>query len=209
MSLPKTLTATAFRNILAVLLFVIAIGIGAIFYFGRTTLLDTSTTVNKAVADAQESSRSLDTFKKIETDLKTNQDAVTRAKQLTADLFDYNYQNQIIKDLQAYGKQNNVGITGVDFGTGTVGTGAATPATPPPTGAAAPAANTGTASGGKSVTIKISLSNPVDYKGLLSFVYAIEQNLPKMQISALTLTRNHDNPSAVDVGDITMIMYVK
>lgn len=205
---PKTLKATTFRNILAVLLFVIVIGIGGIFYLGRATLLQTSTSVNKAVADANASSQSLDTFKKIETELKTNHDAVTRAKQLTADLFDYNYQNQIIQDLQAYGKQNNVGITGVDFGASTASAGAAAQAAPT-TGAAAPTAGAGTAGAGKSVAITISLSNPVDYKGLLNFVYAIEQNLPKMQISKLSLTRNGSNPSAVDVSDITMLMYVK
>lgn len=202
----RTMNATTLRIILSVLLFVIVIIIGGIFYIGRGQLSAVSTRVNQAVADAQQSSNSLDTYKRLETELKTNQSVVDRAKLLTADMTQYQYQNQIILDLQTYARQNGVGITNIDFGST-----AATSATTPATSAATPATGAAGATGGtsKSVSITITPSNPVAYTSLLNFVHAIEQNLPKMQISKLSMTRDGTDPAKVSVTDISIQMYVK
>lgn len=201
-----TLTAVNLRIILSILLFVMAGAIGGVFYLGRNDLLKTSDTVNKAVADANVSSQSLDRFKKIEADLKTNQIVMTRSKQLTADLLDYQYQNQIITDLQAYGQQNGITISGVDFGASTTGAAKASTGATMPGGGASTGGDSAT---NKSVTITITLNNPVAYANLLNFVYAIEQSLPKMQISKLSITGDSKSSTQVTVSDISMQMYVK
>lgn len=207
---PK-LTAATLRIILVALMFVIIAIAGVIFYFGRARLLTVSSSVNQAVADANASSQSLDTYKKIQTELTANQTVVTRAKLLTADLLDYQYQNQIISDLQAYGSQNGVTLNGIDFGaTASATPGAAAP-TAPATTTPAPAAggaDSGTSTG-KVVTITIAVAKGIDYKNVLNFVHAIEQNLPKLLISRLTLTRGAQDFTKVDVSDISIQMYIK
>lgn len=207
---PK-LTAATLRIILVALMFVIIAIAGVIFYFGRARLLTVSSSVNQAVADANASSQSLDTYKKIQTELTANQTVVTRAKLLTADLLDYQYQNQIISDLQAYGSQNGVTLNGIDFGaTASATPGAAAP-TAPATTTPAPAAGGADsgASTGKVVTITIAVAKGIDYKNVLNFVHAIEQNLPKLLISRLTLTRGAQDFTKVDVSDISIQMYIK
>ena len=203
----RSMNAVTLRIILSALLFVIVIIIGGIFYMGRGQLNSVSTRVNQAVADAQQSSNSLATYKRLEGELKTNQSIVDRAKLLTADMNQYQYQNQIITDLQTYARQTGIGITNIDFGSSSSATGSATatPATGTPTAGAAG----GSAGAGKSVSITVTPSNPVGYTNLLNFVHAIEQNLPKMQISKLNMTRDGTNPQKVSVTDISIQMYVK
>ncbi len=201
----RTMNASTLRIVLSVLLFVIVAIIGGIFYVGRSQLTSVSTRVNQAVADAQQSANSLDTYKRLETELKTNQSVVDRAKLLTADMTQYQYQNQIILDLQTYARQNGVGITNIDFGS-TTDSSATTPAAAPATPATG-GSDTGGSS--KSISITITPSNPVGYTNLLNFVHAIEQNLPKMQISKLSMSRDGTDKSKVSVTDISIQMYVK
>lgn len=201
----RTMNASTLRIVLSVLLFVIVAIIGGIFYVGRSQLTSVSTRVNQAVADAQQSANSLDTYKRLETELKTNQSVVDRAKLLTADMTQYQYQNQIILDLQTYARQNGVGITNIDFGS-TTDSSATTPAAAPATSATG-GSDTGGSS--KSISITITPSNPVGYTNLLNFVHAIEQNLPKMQISKLSMSRDGTDKSKVSVTDISIQMYVK
>lgn len=199
-----TMNASTLRIILSVMLFVIVIITGVLFYFGREQLSGVSTRVNQAVADADASAKSLDTYKRIETELKTNQSVVDRAKLLTADFSQYQYQNQIILDLQTYARQTGVSVTSIDFGSTAASGSATTAPAAPATGSAS-----GTAASSKSVSITITPSNPVGYTNLLNFVHAIEQNLPKMQISKLSLTRDPTDSSKVSVSDISIQMYVK
>lgn len=200
----RTMNASTLRIILSVMLFVIVIITGVLFYFGREQLSGVSTRVNQAVADADASAKSLDTYKRIETELKTNQSVVDRAKLLTADFSQYQYQNQIILDLQTYARQTGVSVTSIDFGSTAASGSTTTAPAAPATGSAS-----GTAASSKSVSITITPSNPVGYTNLLNFVHAIEQNLPKMQISKLSLTRDPTDSSKVSVSDISIQMYVK
>lgn len=200
----RNLSASSLRIMLSILLFVIVVAASAIFYFGQQQLTTVSAGVNQAVADANTSAKSLDTYKRLERELKANQTVVDRAKLLTADMSQYEYQNQIIVDLQTYAQQTGVSITTIDFGT--------TASTPTAPAAAAPAAaGDATAGGtaGKSISITITPSNPIGYTNLLNFVHAIEQNLPKMQISKLNLTRDTTDPSKISVTDISIQMFVK
>jgi hypothetical protein len=77
--------------------------------------------------------------------------------------------------------------------------GAAAPAaTPGPTpGAEAPTAQQ--PAGLRKATVDITLKNPVDYKNLLNFLHYIEQNLMKLKISKVTLTKAEGDNVTTDV----------
>lgn len=188
-----TMTATKLRTILSSALFVTtAIGIG-IFYFANSMLSQVATDVGRTVADANASQNTLQTLQQTEKELTNNQAIVQRASEVVANSQSYEYQNQIINDLNQYASRSGLTLTNIDFSSEATGT-ATTPGT-----VAAPA-------GVKTATISVTLKNPVDYTNLLRFMKAIEQNLTKMQISNISLTQDQEGVSS-DV--LSIKVYVK
>lgn len=201
------MTATRLRIILAASLFVILGIISTVFYFGREQLANLATDVSHAHIDADASSQNLNTLRTLKQNLDKNASIATRANQLAANSADYDYQNQIINDLESYSHATGVGITGIDFSAG--GTTAA------PSGPAI--SSSGSGGGGspvssvasKTTSVVVGIQSPVDYASLLNFVHAIEQNLPKLQIARLSLSRATSSSDKVTISSIAIQMYIK
>lgn len=201
MSAIKHLTAAKLRLILAVMMFV-TVGIcGTIFYFANSLLSDVATDVSKTVAEANASQNNLQTLQQTEKILESEQDAVKRAAKVTANSQNYQYQNQIINDMNEYASRAGITLTNIDFSSAKPSS--AAPATG---GAAAPMTGAGTPTGVKTVTISVTIDNPVNYVKLLRFMRSIEQNLTKMQIADISLTQSEAGVSS-DV--LTIMMYVR
>lgn len=207
MSQPKKpLTATKLRAMLTVSLFVIAIGGGAVFYFANHQLRSYASGVSEALAKADSSQDSLQTLQAIQSELNNNQDAIKRTAQIVADSKSYQYQNQIIDDLNDYAKRAGITITNIDFpdtvkGQTSAGTSAPAAGTTP---ALAPAAVPGV----KSTSVSITLQNPVNYNHLLNFMHSIEQNLTKMQIASVNVSKDATS-SGVTSNVLTLEVYVR
>lgn len=192
----NTLTATKLRLILSIMLFVItAIGVG-IVYFANTMLSKVATEVSHTVIDANASQNNLQVLQKTERELVSKQEIVKRAGDVVANSQSYQYQNQIINDLNHYASRSGIAVTNIDFSATDKSAGAST-TTP---GTQAPLA------GVKTATISVTIKNPVDYTTLLRFMQSIEQNLTKMQISNISLSQDQSGVSS-DVLSITV--YVK
>jgi hypothetical protein len=179
----KSLTASSLRIILIISLFLIA-GLAAVgFSFVtdglRTTATDTSTTL----AEADASRNNVQVLQQVQKELQANKDVIERASSIVAESQSYQYQDQIIKDITDYATRSNITITNFDFGetksAGNTSNSTTAPSTPQ---AAKPA-------GVNSTTVSITLQNPVNYNRLLLFIHSIEQNLTKMQISTVSLSR--------------------
>jgi len=188
----KPLTATTLRLILAISLVVIAGLAASGFVFFNNQLQSVATEVSRAAAEASASQNNLQTLQKIQKDLRENQDVVQRASNIVAESQSYRYQDQIITDLNSYAGAAGITINTIDFGTtGQAGT---TPlsgsATPAPTPTTAP-----TLAGAKPTSVSITISNPVGYVNLLNFIHSIEQNLTKMQIAKIGLTKGTSGAS--------------
>jgi hypothetical protein len=200
-------TPATLRLVLSVSLALAIIGAGVIFTLVSSQLKDVATTVSHKVADAEASRNNLTNLRKIEKFLEDNKEAVTRANEIVAESKSYEYQNQIINDLKTYAAASGVSIKSFDFAAGN----SATPTTPAPAasaaapieGAAAPAAPTL-----KSTTVSITLDNPIGYNNLLRFVKAIEQNLTKMQVSAITMSKGASN-TQVTTDALSIEVYIR
>jgi hypothetical protein len=203
MSNTRHLTALKLRVILVVSLFAIVAIIVGIFYVGRQQLSTIATAVNHANADASASADNLTTLKKIEDTLTSKSSVVDRAKKLDATSAGYDYQNEIINDLGTYARQTGVTITGVDFSAATTTTAPAAPGSGTTTMPA-----TGSTGANKPITISVTLGTAVSYTSLLNFIYATEQNLPKLQVSRLNISRDDKTPGSVDVTSLGIDMYI-
>lgn len=207
MSRPKkALTATKLRAILIVSLFIVAIGSGAGFYFANHQLRSYATSVSESLAQADSSQDSLHTLQTIQQELKNNQDAIQRTAQIVADSKSYQYQNQIIDDLNDYARRAGITITNIDFADakGQTSTGSTS------TGGSAPTALTPVAVPGvKSTFVSITLQNPVDYNSLLNFMHSIEQNLTKMQIASVNISKDASTATGVTSNVLTLEVYIR
>jgi hypothetical protein len=178
----KPLTPTGLRLILSISLFVIT-GIGGVaFSFVNETLEKVAIDVNHKAVDASASQNNFQTLQSIQHQLEEKKDVVERARSIVADSQSYQYQDQIITDLSDYAKRSNIEITNMDFSAATQA-GAAPKTTPSALTAPTP-------TGVKSTSVSVTLKNPVNYNNLLQFIYAIEQNLTKMQVSKVGLSKD-------------------
>lgn len=201
------LTPSKLRLLLSLSLFATFILAGVIFHFANSSLKTMATSVSHKVADADASRNNLENLKRIEKFLNEEQDSIERVNNVVADSKSYQYQDQIILDLNAYAAKAGISITDYDFRNAASGAGAA-PAAPaagttPPATAAAPL--TGSV---KSTSASITVGNPINYENLLKFVKYVEQNLTKMQISKIGLSKD---PSTNDLtaDSLTIEIYVR
>jgi hypothetical protein len=173
----RPLTATTLRLILVCSLFGITLLGTAAFTFIYRQLKVAATDTSHVVADAKASQNTLQTLKQVEQKLRDDKAVVERAGSIVADSQSYQYQNQVINDINDYASKAGIGITNIDFATTST-----TPSTAPksplitPTGVAA-------------TSISVTLSNPVPYDNFLRFIHSIEQNLTKMQLTRVSLAK--------------------
>jgi len=180
------LTAVGLRGILVTLI-VLLIGLsGAGFYFAQKWLTEFSKTVSQTIANSSTSGHDVQSLKQLQEDLAAKQDIITKATNIatTTD----NFQTQSIQDLGTYADLSGVKITNYSF--------------PPATQAAGTAAKSAT-------SITLTLQSPMSYVSLLKFMNYIENNLPKMQISTITLSRVEGNSTSVRAESMTVEVYTR
>lgn len=195
----KSLTATSLRFILTISLFVISV----LAYVGFSMIVDglesTASDTSKTIADANNSRSNVQNLQRMQTELEKNKDAVSRASNIVAASKSYQYQDQIIKDLTDYANRAGISITNFDF--------SATKSTSTSTPGAAPQATTPAPTGVNSTSVSVTTQNPINYDSLLRFIYSIEQNLTKMQISSVGLSKEASGGVASDA--LTIEVYVR
>lgn len=176
----KDLSATKLRLILSLSLFFTIILGGVGFSIIHSTLDSFAVDVSHKVADAGASRDNVQSLQKIQQTLTNRQAVIQKVDNIVAESKSYQYQDQIITDLNNYASRAGVSITNINFtdsqATAPAGSTPA-PATPAPSGV-------------KSSSATITLANPVDYLKILRFITYIEQNLTKMQISKINLSKD-------------------
>ena len=194
-----SLTATRLRTILILSLFVVTILAAVIFYFADKSIQSFAVDVSHAAVDAKASQDNIQTLQKIQDQLINDKEVVDRANSIVADSKSYLYQDQIINDINGYASKAGVKITSITFST----TQQSAAAGAAPTASALPAP-----SGTKSTAASIALQNPVNYNSLLRFVKSVEQNLTKMQISKISLSKGTSG-NDVTSDTLTIEVYVR
>lgn len=190
-----TLSATTLRiGLSATLLVIAAIGIVAFgLMYGQ--LRSYAGEVSVANAKARSTDSTVQALQLIQRKLSEEQPTVQKAKKIVADSKQYQYQDEIIRDLTTYAQRAGVNVTDFSFSEGS-GASSSSGTSSTPSSSNAPAI-----SGVKSTSVNITLKDPVNYVGLLRFINFIENNLSRMQLTSLNVTgSNGENSQRDDVG---------
>lgn len=209
MSKKFTLTATNLRIILAVSLVVItAIGAGG-FALAYNWLdgfaADASTVASHAAASESE----LQELSQTEKMLKTQHHAVERASKIAAESKSYQYQDQIINDLNDFARKAGITISDITFADNNAkgSSSSSSSSSSNKTGTSLP-----TIAGLKATTASVTVKNPVEYRKLLTFMYLVEQSLTKMRIANVDLSRSTAQgqpPDSITSNTLTIEVYLR
>jgi len=186
------LSAITLRNILVTVI-VLLIGLSGVgFYFAQDWLHNLAISVSHTVADSTASGNDTQALSKLQTELSTRQDIVSKTNSIFTS--SSTYQTQAVKDLTTYANATGITITNWSF---------TTPAVAPAAAAAAAASTLPTTS------VTITLGSPVLYTSLLKFMGEIEGNLPKMQISSINLSRIAGDNTSVKIQQLVIAVYTR
>lgn len=204
----STLDAPKLRIVLIVTIVILVGASATLFWFFRAQLITYAEQVEKDTTAASVSNSDVSKLKALKEELEDNQVAVNRAKSIVADSQHYQYQNQIVDDINIYAKKAGVSITNFGFTDPSASTAATTP---PPAGAAtAPTQAAPTLPEGlKSVSVSLSLKSPIEYQNIIKFIRYIEANLTKMQVSGVAFSKTSPGSTQVSVDPITVEVYIQ
>lgn len=178
----KGMKATSMRNALSVLMVLMILGATGGFFYGLEQVRTFAVEVSHTTADAKASGEAVEKLQELKQSLADSSSLVKKADQLF--IAPANYQSQALKDLQRYASRSGVTIDKTDF-----------------------ANNTSTSTGR---TFSLTLQSPVKYNNFIHFLDALEGNLPKMQISSITLSRaSSQNADEINVDDIKITIATK
>lgn len=198
----KGLTASSARIVLALFLLIILAAMVAGSYFAYSFLSTTS----KEVADMQTEASAVDmkiqNLLKLKDQLEKNPVATKKAEQIVADSKSYQYQNQIVNDLSIYAGKANIPIQSFTFQDGS--TSSKSSSSSSQTTAKKPTS----VSGVKSITVSIQLGDKVPYNNLLHFLYLVENNVTRMQISGVSISRGEQR-GEVSAQSLELGVYVR
>ena len=190
------MNAIVLRNILIVGVILAIGGVGALIYYANGFLDDEVTQTIHTKIDADLSRDDLARLKALEKTLKTNEASVEKAAQIVSDSKQYQYQDQIVNDINAYANQTGVSVTGFDFGDAFTTAPKATKQTPQIKGV-------------KTISVTLTLASPMPFDNYLRFVKAVERNLTKMQVSGINITPDEKNMNNISNPTVVLIVYVR
>ena len=183
----KMTPAVTMRIVFALSLVLILVGMGGVVYFGYTMLQGTAEEVSKIQTEAKAVDAKVQNLARLEKEMEKYKDSVAKAQQLVAETQQYQYQNQIINDLTAYANKSGVGIAGFTFTSGSAG--AKSNSGSSGTSGTNNSSGSNSAAGPKSMKVSVRLNEKTDYMALLRFMHLIEQNLTRMQIASVSMSK--------------------
>ena len=180
----KVLNASIARIVLSLLLLIILSAMVGLVIFAYSFLSKTSEEVGKMQTEAIAVDAKIQSLLASKSQLDRNSDTVKKAKNIVSESKLYQYQNQIIKDLNTYADRAGIPIKALSFqnepttSAKTTKSSKRTPASP---------------AGVKSTFVSIQLGDPIDYTKFLHFLSLIEKNVTRMQLSGVSVTRGANN----------------
>ena len=180
----KVLNASIARIVLSLLLLIILSAMVGLVIFAYSFLSKTSEEVGKMQTEATAVDAKIQSLLASKSQLDRNSDTVKKAKNIVSESKLYQYQNQIIKDLNTYADRAGIPIKSFSFQnelTTSAKTATSSKRTP-----ASPA-------GVKSTFVSIQLGDHIDYTKFLHFLSLIEKNVTRMQLSGVSISRGANN----------------
>lgn len=180
----KVLNASIARIILSLLLLIILSAMVGLVIFAYSFLSKTSEEVGKMQTEATAVDAKIQSLLASKSQLDRNSDTVKKAKNIVSESKLYQYQNQIIQDLNTYADRAGIPIKSFSFQNEP--TTSAKTATSSKQISASPA-------GVKSTFVSIQLGDHIDYTKFLHFLSLIEKNVTRMQLSGVSISRGANN----------------
>ena len=202
----KMTPAVTMRIVFALSLVLILVGMGGVVYFGYTMLQGTAEEVSKIQTEAKAVDAKVQNLARLEKEMEKYKDSVAKAQQLVAETQQYQYQNQIINDLTAYANKSGVGIAGFTFASGSAG--AKSNSGSSGTSGTNNSSGSNSAAGPKSMKVSVRLNEKTDYMALLRFMHLIEQNLTRMQIASVSMSKT-EGTGQVNTQTLEVEVYVR
>lgn len=193
--------ASSLRGILITLVLIIVGLAGTGFYFAQDFLRTYAIEVSHSISDATATDSNKQGLPTIQGELDSQKAAATKAAAMLSS--SQNYQTQVVKDLNKYAA--NSGVTIAKYGLDAQAQ-SSTPATVQNN--ANPAMPLAIAGGARSIPFTVTVTSPVSFDSLLKFMMAVEQNVPKIQISGVSLERS-TQANMVNTDTLTMEVYAQ
>ena len=180
----KVLNASIARIVLSLLLLIILSAMVGLVIFAYSFLSKTSEEVGRMQTEATAVDAKIQSLLASKSQLDRNSDTVKKAKNIVSGSKLYQYQNQIIQDLNTYADRAGIPIKSFSFqNEPTVSVKTATSSKQTSTSPA----------GVKSTFVSIQLGDHIDYTKFLHFLSLIEKNVTRMQLSGVSISRGANN----------------
>ena len=182
----KIMTATSLRAILVIILLIAIGATGYGFYQAQIWLKKYATTVGQTIGSSSSGTMSSDGLLALEQVLASRQSSIDKAATVT--VLGANYQSQAISDLTVYANKTGINITNYSVSD-----------------------TTPTSAGIAGITPKylsVTLQNPIKTDSLLQFLSLVETNLPKMQITGISLSQSSDITN-INVDPLIVELYTE
>lgn len=199
----KGLTASSARIVLALFLLIILAAMVAGSYFAYSFLSTTSKEVTDMQTEASAVDMKIQNLLKLKDQLEKNPVATKKAEQIVAESKSYQYQNQIINDLSIYAAKANVPIQSFTFQDSSTSSAKSSSSSSQTTTKKPTSVN-----GVKSITVSIQLGDKVPYNNLLHFLHLVENNVTRMQISGVSISRGEQR-GEVSAQSLELGVYVR
>lgn len=168
------------RTLLAVLLVIVTLGGGALFYWGLNIVREYAVTVNQRGVDAEASGKQIQELQLLKSQLDQSNSLVEKANQLFST--PEAYQAQVLNDVRSYADAAGLAIANTSF---------SDPST------------------GSTYAITVSFQEPVLYSELIAFLNNVESNLPKLQVSKIALGQTGGGADSVKVNELKIDIAVR
>ena len=180
----KVLNASIARIVLSLLLLIILSAMVGLVIFAYSFLSKTSEEVGKMQTEAAAVDAKIQSLLASKSQLDRNSDTVKKAKNIVSESKLYQYQNQIIQDLNTYADRAGIPIKSFSFQN--------EPTTSAKTATSSKQTSTSPA-GVKSTFVSIQLGDHIDYTKFLHLLSLIEKNVTRMQLSGVSISRGANN----------------
>lgn len=204
-TVPQSITASRLRLLLAAAMVLLLLAGGGILFLGYSHLSKTATEAGEQAAGAKQSETTIDRLESLQSELESKKDVVFKTSQITANSENYAYQDRLVNDLTVYANRANLTITNISFTNQTAATSAPDPAAGSEEGAAE-TTTPGASPSLKKATVDITLENPLNYQDLLNFLHYIEQNLTKLKVSKVVMTKSEGENVTIDVLNLEVYL---
>lgn len=180
--------ATSVRKLLTVITIIVSIASIAGYYYTQQGLTILANEVKQAISKSPNAniSNNVQTTKQLQAQIDQYQPIANQLDNLS--IPSDNAKNQIMQDLGKYASVNGITISNYNFN--------------------GQSATTGSTGGQQTITVTISISNSVSYAKFLKFLKSIESNLPKMQITSLSVN-TQGNPNNIKIDSMAIEAYTR